>query len=104
MLSIILTKQVDNLKSEAGQASNYETQIAGTVRDAQVKRELYIELSKRANELETEREVLSASSALVSLAELPTSPSFPQPLPFLVGGGALAGILAAMLLLTQKGC
>ena len=100
---VALTEELATLKLQAASASDFDSQIAGMVRDAEVKRALYIELSKRANELQTEREVLSASSQLVNLAELPLRPSFPKPVPFGIGGVAVASILATLAALRRDG-
>lgn len=89
-----LSSQLDTIKHEAGAAAGSETQIASLLRDIEVKRTIYLDLSQRASQLETERRVLTTSVQLVNLAELPSSPSFPRRVPFLAGGVVLAGILA----------
>lgn len=87
--------QLDAVKQEAGSAAGYETQTASMVRDLDIKRALYVDLSKRASQLETERRLLTTSTQLVNMAELPDMPSFPKSVPFLAGGMTVAGILAS---------
>lgn len=84
-----LTQRTD----DARQAAEAETQIAAMVRELEIKRDAYVDLSKRLSQLETERRILEPSTQLVHLAELPTRPAFPQKLPFLIGGLTLALIL-----------
>ncbi|MGT2487339.1 hypothetical protein ACU4GA_18100 [Methylobacterium oryzae CBMB20] len=72
-----------------------ESSIEGMVRNAEIKRTRYADLVKRAGELETERRILTGSTRLVSLAELPQEPFSPKAVPFLAGGIVLAGVLAA---------
>jgi uncharacterized protein involved in exopolysaccharide biosynthesis len=95
-----LKKQMDSAKTEAGSATLDEASIESMVRDAEIKRQQYAELYKKASELETERRVLLGSTRLVSLAELPNKPFFPKKIPFLAAGSTLAmilGVAAALL-------
>jgi uncharacterized protein involved in exopolysaccharide biosynthesis len=95
-----LKKQMDSAKTEAGSATLDEASIESMVRDAEIKRQQYSELYKKASELETERRVLLGSTRLVSLAELPNKPFFPKKIPFLAAGSTLAmilGVAAALL-------
>lgn len=78
----------------ASQAAEAETQTAAMVRELEIKRDSFVDLSRRMSQLETERRILEPSTQLVNLAELPIKPAFPQKLPFLVGGLTLAAILA----------
>ncbi len=98
-----LKKQMEAAKTEAGSATLDEASIESMVRDAEIKRQQYAELYKKASELETERRVLLGSTRLVSLAELPNKPFFPKKIPFLAAGSTLAMILgvAAALLAEQ---
>ena len=89
-----LSSQLNTIKQEAGAAADSETQIASLLRDIEVKRTIYVDLSQRASQLETERRVITTSVQLVNLAELPSKPSFPKRVPFLAGGVTLAGLLA----------
>ncbi len=89
-----LQAQLDAMKQEVGSASDNEAEIASMVRSAEIKRSLYVDLYKRASDLETERRVLVGSTRLVSLAELPSLPSFPKRTPFAAAGVTLALILA----------
>lgn len=95
-----LRQQMTQVKSEVATATADEASIENMVRNADVKRQQYADLYKRASELETERRVLQGSTRLVSLAELPTKPFFPKPLPFAAAGlvAALFAALAAVIL------
>ncbi|MEL6059940.1 MULTISPECIES: GumC family protein [unclassified Methylobacterium] len=90
-----LRAQLETAKTEAAAAMDDEASIEGMVRNAEIKRTRYADLVKRAGELETERRILTGSTRLVSLAELPQEPFSPKPVPFLAGGLVLAGVLAA---------
>jgi Mrp family chromosome partitioning ATPase len=95
-----LKKEMDSAKTQAGSATLDEASIESMVRDANIKRQQYADLYKKASDLETERRVLLGSTRLVSLAELPDKPFFPKKLPFLAAGTTLAlilGIAAALL-------
>ena len=85
------------LRTEAAtQAAAAETQIGAMVRELEIKRGSFVDLSQRLSQLETERRILEPTTQLVNLAELPTRPAFPQKLPFLIGGLTLASVLATM--------
>jgi succinoglycan biosynthesis transport protein ExoP len=95
-----LKRQMDEVKAEVATATSDEASIETMVRGAEIKRAQYAELSKRANELETEQRLLLGSTRLVTLAEMPLQPFFPKTLPFLAGGFTLAflfGIGAALM-------
>lgn len=94
-LAKALRTQLDTAKTEAAAAMDDEASIEGMVRNAEIKRTRYADLVKRAGELETERRILTGSTRLVSLAELPQEPFSPKPLIFLVGGIVLATAAAA---------
>ena len=49
------------MKADVGQASGAEAAIAGMVRQADVERSIYVDLTRKANELETERRILTAN-------------------------------------------
>ena len=96
-----LRQQLGKVQSDAGAASDDEASIADLVRDAEIKRTQYTELTKKVGDLETQKRVLAGSTRLVSLAELPIIPFFPKKIPFLAGGltlGTLLGFALAMLL------
>lgn len=98
-----LKSQMDSIKAEVGSATSDEASIESMVRAAEIKRQQYSDLYRRASELETERRVLLGSTRLVSLAELPTVPFFPKKLPFLAAGSTLALLLAiAAVLLSEQ--
>jgi capsular exopolysaccharide synthesis family protein len=88
-----LQKQLDALKLDVGSATDAEAAIASMVRNAEIKRELYVELYKRASGMETDRRVLTGNTHLVNLADLPSLPSFPKRAPFAAAGLVLAAIL-----------
>ncbi|MEE7441647.1 polysaccharide biosynthesis tyrosine autokinase [Methylobacterium oryzae] len=90
-----LRAQLETAKTDAAAAMDDEASIEGMVRNAEIKRTRYADLVKRAGELETERRILTGSTRLVSLAELPQEPFSPKAVPFLAGGIVLAGVLAA---------
>ncbi len=90
-----LRAQLETAKTEAAAAMDDEASIEGMVRNAEIKRTRYADLVKRAGELETERRILTGSTRLVSLAEMPQEPSSPTTVPFVAGGIVLAGVLAA---------
>ncbi len=90
-----LNAEQEKLKAAVTVATDKEAAIADMVRAVEIKRGQYETLYKRASELETERRVLTGSTRLVSLAELPTLPFFPKRGPFLAAGLTLATILAA---------
>lgn len=99
-----LRQQMETVRTEVAAAMDDEAVVAGMVRNAEIKRGQYADLYKRANELETERRILVGSTRLVSLAELPASPSTPKPVPFLGAGFVLALVLAsAAALLRERG-
>ncbi|QGY05715.1 lipopolysaccharide biosynthesis protein [Methylobacterium mesophilicum SR1.6/6] len=94
-LATSLRAQLETAKTEAAAAMDDEASIEGMVRNAEIKRTRYADLVKRTGELETERRILTGSTRLVSLAELPQEPFSPKTLPFLAGGIVLAGVLAS---------
>ncbi len=90
-----LSAEQQKLMGAVGSATDSEAAIASMVRAADIKRGLYVDLYKRASEMETETRVLTGSTRLVSLAELPALPFFPKTTPFLAAGLTLATMLAA---------
>ncbi|MFD2183540.1 GumC family protein [Rhodoplanes azumiensis] len=88
-----LKQQAATITAEVAAATADEASIESMVRAADIKRQKYSELYKRASELETERRVMQGSTRLVSLAEHPTKPFFPKKLPFLAAGFTLATLL-----------
>ncbi len=97
---IDLEKQMTLLKGEVGTASDAESAMATMTRDVDVKRDLYIDLSKKSAALETERRLVSGDVKIVSHADKPSLPWFPKLMPFTVGGSILAflvGIASSVL-------
>jgi capsular exopolysaccharide synthesis family protein len=89
-----LTRQMDQLKRAVGGDTGSEAALASMIRDADVRRELYVEIYKKANQLETERRVLTGDAHLVSYAEVPSVAAFPKKTPFAAAGLMIAAILA----------
>jgi capsular exopolysaccharide synthesis family protein len=65
----------------------------------QSKKSFYQDLYSKASDFETERRNLPNPGRLVSLAEIPEGPYFPQPIPLLAAGFTLATLLAAFVAL-----
>jgi succinoglycan biosynthesis transport protein ExoP len=89
-----LRQQLADVKKDVGVGGLAETQIASMVRDNEVKRELYIDLSKKANDLEAQRRLLTGDVQLVNHASPPTKAASPTPLLFGMAGLMAASILA----------
>lgn len=96
-----LQRQMEVAKREVGATDGAAAAIATLVRDVEVKRELFVDLSKRLATLETDRRLVAGDSRLVSTAQLPTRAWFPKRGPFLVVGAMLAGILAVVVALLR---
>lgn len=98
-----LQKQLNAAKADVGSATDAEATLADMTRSVELKRAQYADLFRRASDLETEQRILTGSTRVVSLAELPTKPFFPKRLPFLAAGLTLATLLAtAAALLRDK--
>lgn len=93
-LAASLRQQLDKVKTDVSSAMDDEATLEGLTRNAEVKRKQYTDLVKRAGDLETEQRILSGSSRLVSLAELPNEPFAPKPV-MLAAGFILALVLGA---------
>lgn len=91
-----LTRQMEAAKAEVGTATSDEATIEGLARNTEIKRTQYADLYRRASELEAERRVSIGSTRLVSLAERPARPSFPNEIPFIAAGATLALLLASL--------
>lgn len=95
-----LQRQMSVIAGDVGTASDAESAMATMARDVEVKRDLYIDLSKKSAALETERRLVSGDARVVSHADKPGLPWFPKLMPFVAGGGIFAlmmGIGAAVL-------
>lgn len=88
-----LEETLQAAKSEAGSAADADSAVQSLVRDAEIDRQLYLVLASRSKELETETRAQNPNAQLVSLAEVPLRPSFPQTIPF-VGAALLLGGIA----------
>jgi len=98
-LVVSLKRQLDRMKADVAKATSEESSIDGLVRDVEIKKRQYADLSEKANALETDRAIMRGNTRLVSLAELPTVPFFPKRLPFLAAGltlALMAGAAAAL--------
>ena len=91
-----LRAQMDTIKHQVGQGDLAETQIASMVRDNDVKRELYVNLSNKANDIEAQRRLLTADVQLVNYAETPDRVSSPKPLLFALAGLIFAAVAASV--------
>ena len=96
-----LSRQLDTLKQDVGSTTDSEAAIASMVRDAEIKRELYVDLSKKASGMETDRRVMTGDTHLVAYAELPLLPAFPKKPPFAAAGLVLALLLATIVALLR---
>ena len=96
-----LTRQLETAKIEVGDTTGAEAAIATLVRDVEVRREMFVDLSKKVNELETERRLIGGDARLVSYAEVPTKLWFPKKTPFLAMGIMVSAILAAAVALLR---
>jgi succinoglycan biosynthesis transport protein ExoP len=96
-----LRAQVDALKQDVRGNDNATTQVAALQRDAVTDRELYLDLTKNLNALETNRRLVTANARLVSLAELPESVFFPKPSTFGLTGLLLATAFATVAALVR---
>lgn len=89
-----LRQQLADIKRDVGVGGLAETQIASMVRDNDVKRELYVDLSKKANDLEAQRRLVTGDVQLVNHAEPPRKVAAPNPLLFGAAAAMAATILA----------
>ena len=89
-----LQAQIDSLKQQVRGNDNATTQVASLQRDAVTDRELYVDLTKSLNQLETNRRLVTANARLVNLAELPQGVFFPKLSTFALTGFMLALALA----------
>ena len=90
--SSTLREQVKRLKGEASGIAQAEGEIATLVRSGDAKRSVYVELSRRIGELESEE--LVGTTRLVNSAERPTQPNFPRRMPVLAASLSLGLVLA----------
>ena len=93
---VTLTQQIDGLKRDVRGNDNAETQMASLQRELLTDRELYLDLTKSLNQLETNRRLVTANAQLVALAELPPSVFFPKISTFAMTGLMLATALATI--------
>ena len=87
-----LEAALERSKGEAATASDADSAVQSQVRDADIDRQLYFVLASRSKELETETRAQSPNARLVTQADVPMRPSFPQTVPFLGAAGLLGGI------------
>lgn len=96
-----LTAGLEGLKRGVGDAAGAEAEMATLARDVDVKRELFVQLSRKVSELEVERRLVPGDARLVHHASVPQRPWFPKPVPFLAAGGGLAVAFGAALALLR---
>jgi len=89
----MLEEALQTARGEAGSAADADSAVQSLVRDAEIDRQLYLVLASRSKELETETRAQSPNAQLISLAEVPLHPSFPQTIPF-VGAALLLGAIS----------
>jgi len=82
----LLRRQLEEARRRVAAGTDAETEIASLQRHADVQRELFIDLSKKANAIETVLRLVTGNARVVSYAQLPSNPSFPRKLPFVLGG------------------
>jgi succinoglycan biosynthesis transport protein ExoP len=95
-----LQKELDAAKEQVELGTGAETSIASLERNADILRDIYTDLSKKMNEVQTESRMLYPDAQLLNSAELPNRISFPVKLPFALTGFLLAsglGMGAALL-------
>lgn len=85
-----LQSQINDLKKEVRGNDNAETDVAALDRSLATDRELYIDLTKSLNQLQTNRRLVTPNAHLVSLAEEPESIAFPKLSTFSLAGFLLA--------------
>ncbi len=86
-----LQTQVDKLKTQVRSNDDATIEVASLERNLATDRELYLDLTKSLNQLETNRRLVTPNARLVSLAEEPQTVAFPKLSTF-----CLAGLLLAM--------
>ena len=91
-----LREQMDSLKKEVRGNDDAATQVASLQRNAVADRQLYVDLSKNLNQLETDRRLVTSDSSLVNMAELPQDVFFPKVTSFALAGVLLAGAAAVV--------
>ena len=74
-----LDRQIASVESQVGEAGTSEAVIAGKVQALRVQQEMYLDIARKIDELETERRVRKANAGLVTYAGVPTRASFPKP-------------------------
>ena len=86
-----LQSQMRDLKKEVRGNDDAATDVAALQRSLATDRELYLDLTKSLNQLQTNRRLVTPDAHLVSLAEEPQSVAFPKLSTF-----GLAGLLLAL--------
>ncbi|AWV20066.1 Tyrosine-protein kinase (capsular polysaccharide biosynthesis) (plasmid) [Roseomonas mucosa] len=96
-----LRGQVEGMKAEVALADGATAAMATLVRNVEVKRELFVDLSKRLSTMETDRRLVSGDARLVSTAQLPSRPWFPKRGPFLIVATILSAVVAVAVALIR---
>jgi succinoglycan biosynthesis transport protein ExoP len=96
-----LSQQVDALKQNVRGNDDATTQVASLQRDAATDHELFVDLTKNLNQLETNRRLITANARLVSWAEMPQAVFFPKRSTFALTGLLLSTALAVVVTLLR---
>jgi capsular exopolysaccharide synthesis family protein len=95
-----LSRQLEVVKRDVANAGDAEASSASMIRNVEVQREVYVELAKKADQLETEQRLIDGDAELVNYAEFPEKVWFPKATIFAAMGAVLAlagGAMAAIL-------
>jgi succinoglycan biosynthesis transport protein ExoP len=95
-----LQRDLERLEHQFGQGSEAEVKLQQLQREADANRVVYEAYLNRLKEVTEQQQLQSADAYLVSLASMPTVPSYPRYRPLLILGlafGGLAGISLAFL-------
>ena len=96
-----LRSQLEQLKQNVRGNDDAATQAASLQRDVATDRDLYVDLTRSLNKLETDRRLVITNARLVSMAELPEKVFFPKISSFALGGLVLATTAAVLLALLR---
>ncbi len=96
-----LRSQLEQLKQNVRGNDDAATQVASLQREVTTDRDLYVDLTRSLNKLETDRRLVITNARLVSMAELPEKVFFPKISSFVLGGLVLATTAAVLLALVR---
>jgi succinoglycan biosynthesis transport protein ExoP len=92
-----LKARLERTQAAAAQNNHAEIQLGLLEREAESTRTLYATMLNRFKELTEQREMLEPGVRLISMATVPTQPSFPQ-VKLMTGAGFIASLMFAALL------